>query len=176
MILTVLAVIYQGAKLLPNNTIEGGVIPHVGQFFINQDQLDVIESSPPYNQNPSPFIYNEQDALYVWGFHGGDIPLIQLTLIGKTLEDGLFGTIDVGINSTYRIDPSPINRWTKDGGVPVEESLWVGFPDPATCINCRPRNSTNATEAHNTTSSASHSSTPSPTPSKAHGLLNDLLN
>ncbi|KAI0592112.1 Protocatechuate dioxygenase [Pyrenophora tritici-repentis] len=127
-------IIHHGAKLLPNNTIEGGTVSHAGQFYIEQNLLNEVEKTAPYNTNTQAAMNNDEDFLYKMGFQGGDDPVMKISLIGNTIEDGLYATIDVGVNPKATIEVHPVNRWTAEGGVPVEGSPWAGYPD--TCQNC----------------------------------------
>jgi hypothetical protein len=68
------------------------------------------------------------------GKQGGDDPVMKVSLIGKTIADGLYATIDVGVNPRTRQNPQPVNMWTPEGGKPVPNSPWAGYPD--TCKFC----------------------------------------
>jgi hypothetical protein len=68
------------------------------------------------------------------GKQGGDDPVMKVSLIGKTIADGLYATIDVGVNPRARQNPQPVNMWTANGGKPVPGSPWTGYPD--TCKYC----------------------------------------
>jgi hypothetical protein len=129
-----IAIIHHGAKLLPNNTIQGGTISHVGQFYIEQNFLAQVEATAPYNTNKQAITTNARDALFNMGRQGGDDPVMKISLIGKTIADGLYATIDVGVNPNARQNPQPVNMWTEKGGIPVPNSPWTGYPD--TCRYC----------------------------------------
>lgn len=128
------AIIHHGAKLLPNNTIQGGTISHVGQFYIDQALLSQVEKTSPYNTNKQGITTNAADPLLNMGKQGGDDPFIKVSLIGNKIEDGLYATIDVGVNPRVRQNPQPVNFWTANGGIPVPNSPWAGYPD--TCRYC----------------------------------------
>jgi hypothetical protein len=132
--LITLAIIHHGAKLLPNNTIQGGTVSHVGQFYIEQNFLGQVEKTPPYNTNKQAVTTNAVDPLFNMAKQGGDDPVMKISLIGKTIADGLYATIDVGVNPRARQNPRPVNMWTANGGVPVKGSPWTGYPD--TCLYC----------------------------------------
>ncbi|KAH8723870.1 Intradiol ring-cleavage dioxygenase [Phaeosphaeriaceae sp. PMI808] len=127
-------IIHHGAKLLPNNTIQGGTISHVGQFYVEQNFLGQVEKTAPYNTNKQAQTLNSQDALFNMGKQGGDDPVLKISLIGKKIEDGLYATIDVGVNPRAKQNPQPVNMWTAEGGKPVPNSPWTGYPD--TCKYC----------------------------------------
>lgn len=128
------AIIHHGATLLPNNTIQGGTISHVGQFYVEQNFLAQVEATAPYNTNKQVQTKNAQDFLYQMQARGGDDPTLKINLIGKTIADGLYAYIDVGVNPKLKQNPQPVNFWTEKGGIPVPNSPWTGYPD--TCKNC----------------------------------------
>ncbi|PVH95762.1 aromatic compound dioxygenase [Periconia macrospinosa] len=127
-------IIHHGAKKLENNTIQGGTISHVGQFYVDQNFLAQVEKTSPYNTNKQAITKNAQDPLFNMAKQGGDDPILKISLIGNKIEDGLYATIDVGVNPAARRTPQPVNTWTKDGGKPVPGSPWAGYPD--TCLYC----------------------------------------
>ncbi|KAF9732820.1 hypothetical protein PMIN06_010592 [Paraphaeosphaeria minitans] len=127
-------IVHHGATLLPNNTISGGTISHVGQFYIEQNFLNQVEKTAPYNTNTQKHTTNAQDFLFNMGKQGGDDPVMKISLIGSKIEDGLYATIDVGVNPKARRNPAPVNMWTTSGGKPYPNSPWTGYPD--TCKNC----------------------------------------
>ena len=88
-----IAIIHHNAELLPNNTIRGGTISHVGQFFIDQDLLDQVEATTPYNTNTQEQTLNADDILWPSATEGGDDPVIKATLLGEKIEDGLYAYI-----------------------------------------------------------------------------------
>ena len=123
------AIIHHGAKLLANNTIQGGTISHVGQFYVEQNFLGEVENTVPYNTNKQAITKNAADMLFNMAKQGGDDPLLKISLIGNKIEDGLYATIDVGVNPKAKQNPQPVNMWTAEGGKPVPGSPWTGYPD-----------------------------------------------
>jgi len=63
------------------------------------------------------------------GKQGGDDPVMKISLIGSKIEDGLYATIDVGVNPKARQNPQAVNTWTAEGGKPIPNSPWAGYPD-----------------------------------------------
>ncbi|EUC50687.1 hypothetical protein COCMIDRAFT_21989 [Bipolaris oryzae ATCC 44560] len=124
--------VHHDAKLLPNNTITGGTISHVGQFYFDQDFLFDLETSYPYTLNKQPYIFNANDALFAYANATDDDPIMEVVMIGKTLEDGLYATIDVGINpNAIQNWTSPVGKWTPEGTVLDPDSRWAGWPGPS---------------------------------------------
>ena len=122
------AIIHHGATKLANNTIRGGTISHVGQFYFDQALLTEVEKTAPYNTNKQALTLNSQDQLFRQGQGGGDNPVVQITRLGNTIDSGLYGFIDVGVNPNARRNPSAVNWWTATGGIPNPSSMWKGYP------------------------------------------------
>ncbi|USP76272.1 aromatic compound dioxygenase [Curvularia clavata] len=120
-------IVHHNAELLPNNTIAGGSISHVGQFFFEDQLRNEVEAYAPYNLNEQPLMTNSQDGIFNWSLQGGDVPLMQVSLIGNEIKDGLYATIDVGVNPLAVQKPSPVNYWTSHGGVPNPGSPYAGM-------------------------------------------------
>ncbi|KAF2875996.1 Intradiol ring-cleavage dioxygenase [Massariosphaeria phaeospora] len=127
-------IIHHGAQLLANNTIRGGTISHVGQFYIEQNFLAQVEATAPYNTNKQAITKNAVDPLFNMGKQGGDDPVMKISLIGSKIEDGLYATIDIGVNPKAKQNPQAVNLWTAKGGQPIPNSPWTGYPD--TCKYC----------------------------------------
>lgn len=72
------------------------------------------------------------------GKQGGDDPVLKISLIGSKIEDGLYATIDIGVNPKAKQNPQPVNAWTSNGGVPVPGSPWTGYPDSCKYCGFRP--------------------------------------
>ncbi|EMD95687.1 hypothetical protein COCC4DRAFT_123590 [Bipolaris maydis ATCC 48331] len=124
-------IVHHDAKLLPNNTITGGTISHVGQFYFQQDFLDDLESTYPYNLNKQFRLLNDKDPLFVYANTSNDDPFMKVSKIGKTYADGLYATIDVGVNpEAIQNWTSPVGRWTAEGTVPDPDSRYAGWPGP----------------------------------------------
>ncbi|TLS20922.1 uncharacterized protein PpBr36_10731 [Pyricularia pennisetigena] len=121
-------IVHHGANKLSNDTIQGGTISHVGQFYFDDANIEAVESESPYSTNTQPWTRNADDLLLRQGQAGGDNPFIELTLLGGSVADGLHGVIDVGVDPSAKQDPKPVNFWTADGGKPVEGSPWLGYP------------------------------------------------
>ncbi|KAK2786741.1 hypothetical protein FQN53_006217 [Emmonsiellopsis sp. PD_33] len=121
-------IIHHGATRLENDTISGGTISHVGQLYFEQTLLESVEQTVPYSTNTQEWTQNAVDQLFQMGFQGGDDPVVQVQMIGSTIEEGLYGTIDVGVNPAAVQNPSNVNWWTANGGVPNTDSMWTGYP------------------------------------------------
>lgn len=121
-------IVHHGATRLANNTIQGGTISHVGQFYFDQSLLQTVEETAPYSTNKQAWTKNNVDFLLRQGQANQDNPIMQITMLGASVSDGLHGVIDVGVNPTARRTPTPVNKWTASGGVPAPGSKWGGPP------------------------------------------------
>ncbi|KKZ67698.1 hypothetical protein EMCG_01063 [[Emmonsia] crescens] len=121
-------IIHHGATRLKNDTISGGTISHVGQLYFDESVLKSVEAMAPYTTNTQRWTQNARDGLFELGFQGGDNPIIQTQMIGNSIEDGLWGTIDVGVNPRAVRNPKNVNFWTADGGLRNTGSMWNELP------------------------------------------------
>lgn len=113
---------------MPNNTIQGGTISHVGQFYIEQGLLQTVEATSPYSSNAQQWVQNTADMIFNMGAANGDNPVVQTTALGAAVDEGLYGYIDVGVDPSASRAPSPVNFWTEAGGISNEQSPWTGYP------------------------------------------------
>jgi len=90
--------------------------------------MESIEKTAPYSTNKQAWTKLAQDMLFNSGKAGGDNPLLQIKLLGATVEEGIYAFIDVGVNPKSAQKPSPVNMWGPNGGVPVKGSPWAGYP------------------------------------------------
>lgn len=106
------------ATLLPNNTITGGSIAHVGQIFFDQDLIDSVEATYPYNTNTIPRTPNTNDSILASEVEGTDSdPLVEYALLGGDVTDGIFAWITIAVNVSASYDPSYRFVRTSTGGV-----------------------------------------------------------
>jgi hypothetical protein len=96
--------------------------------------LAEVEATSPYNTNNQTIVKNDEDQLYLLAKAGGDDPLLKISLIGNTIEDGLYATMDVGVNPKAVQNPKAGFAWTENGGVLIEDSPWAGYPE--SCEYC----------------------------------------
>ena len=124
------------AKAEANNTIWNSKVSHVGQAFFDQDLIDKVESTSPYNTNKQSVNKNAADAILLQEAATSD-PFFEYVQLGNDLKDGIFAWFSFGVNTTlYRgIMPAAMNL--KDGGkmktdnpkIPGFDSMFPGgFP------------------------------------------------
>ena len=74
----------------PNNTISGGSIQHIGQFFFDEDSLDKARQFWPYTENPYAITTNaEGDTFHQETAYSNSDPVLHYEYLGDKLEDGL---------------------------------------------------------------------------------------
>ncbi|KJJ31711.1 hypothetical protein AFLA70_103g002820 [Aspergillus flavus AF70] len=110
-----------GARRLPNNTIAGGTVGHVAQIFLDQDLIDQVESTYPYNTNNIPITLNSVDRVVSQETENSNSdPMLNYAFLGDNIEDGLFAWITVAVNLSAVHYPYYTNVYTAEGAVEVE--------------------------------------------------------
>lgn len=118
------------ATLLPNGTITGGNIPHIGQLFFDQDLVTEVEATYPYNTNNVSITLNSAD--HVVSDETADSnsdPLFNWVYLGDDISDGLFSWVTVGVDSTANYNTSYAAALTTEGGVKNSNSGGFGGGD-----------------------------------------------
>ncbi|KAI9713191.1 MAG: hypothetical protein M1820_001176 [Bogoriella megaspora] len=116
------------ATVLPNDTITGGTISHVGQLFFDQDLLEEVETTSPYSTNTQDVTTNAEDSIFQQEATGFD-PVVEYVLLGDTVDDGLLGWVSFGINITANYSVNPAATLTSEGGV-ADNSTGSGAGGP----------------------------------------------
>ncbi|KAJ4464940.1 aromatic compound dioxygenase [Lentinula aciculospora] len=83
-----------------------GSVLHIGQFFFEEKWNDQVYATSPYTENTNKRTYNDQDGQMVVSEDAdGNSAIIDLSLIGEELNEGLVGFITVGVDSraSYQI-------------------------------------------------------------------------
>lgn len=101
--------------VLPNNTITGGRVAHVGQMYFDQSLLEAVEKLGPYATNQQQWTQNAQDFLFMMGANGDD-PVVRYTLLGDKLEDGIFAWIRFGVDASADRRYTPAAYIDESGG------------------------------------------------------------
>ena len=87
------------ATLFPNNTITGGTIPHIGQVFWDQEIINTVESTFPYNTNDIPIMPNAKDRVVGVETENSEAdPMLNYAYLGDRVADGIFAWITVAVN------------------------------------------------------------------------------
>ncbi|CAK39293.1 hypothetical protein AAWM_00074 [Aspergillus awamori] len=132
-------IVHWGATLLPNNTLAGGSIPHIGQIFWDQDMISKVESTYPYNTNSIPITPNAEDRVVTVETENADTdPFLNYVYLGDSLEDGLFAYLTVAVNTSAIHYPYWTNVYTSTGGESVcgtcdgdPDAVDGGLPTPS---------------------------------------------
>ncbi|KAI1066616.1 hypothetical protein NW752_005660 [Fusarium irregulare] len=116
--------VHTNATLLSNHTLgSDNYASHVGQAFFDQDLIAQVETLEPYASNTQELTLNEDDSiLSEEAKTDGVDPMMEYTLIGDSISDGLFAWLAFGINSTRSESVTPAAYYWKEGGVANENS------------------------------------------------------
>lgn len=113
---------------------------HIGQTFFDQDLITAVEKLAPYTANQQRLTTNAQDFIMAQEAGADGDPVMEYTLLGDSIEDGIFAWIAFGVNSTASRPISPAVYLYEEGGVtnpsggmggPPPDGPWpTGFPWP----------------------------------------------
>jgi protocatechuate 3,4-dioxygenase beta subunit len=118
-------VAHLNATLLPNNTLTGGYVPHIGQLFFDQDLISAVETTYPYNTNTVAITENANDHVVIVETEDSNSdPFFQYSLLGDSIEDGIFAWVTLGVNSSVSHDSAVSYAATliSDGGVSISNA------------------------------------------------------
>jgi len=125
-----------GAKQLPNNTYSGGHVAHLSQLFFDQDLVQRVEATTPYNKNTIPHTMNLADQFTGYSATAAHDPFPNYIMLGKDLSAGIFMWAQLGINTSSNWDAyAPVASYVgpdgaKDNPSFAAQSYVVGFPPP----------------------------------------------
>ncbi|CAI6336170.1 unnamed protein product [Periconia digitata] len=105
-----------GAQQLPNNTVAGGNITHVGQIFFDQDLITLAEQQEPYLTNTQTLTTNADDFIMAEEAENVD-PVVDYVLLGDDISQGIFAWIAFGMDATANQSVTPAVYYTENGGV-----------------------------------------------------------
>lgn len=115
------------ATLLPNNTVSGGAITHVGQLFFDQSLIDLVEKEPVYVTNTQQLMQNSQDGIFAQEAANVD-PVVEYVFLGDSVSEGLFGWIAFGVDSSAARNVTPAVIYGENGGVANPNGPGSGGP------------------------------------------------
>jgi protocatechuate 3,4-dioxygenase beta subunit len=116
--------VHTNATLYDNSTLGNDITAsHVGQAFFDQDLITAVETLAPYNTNTQELTTNADDSILSeeTATEGVD-PLMEYTLLGETVADGLLAWLAFGINTTISQSVTPAVFLYAEGGVANENS------------------------------------------------------
>jgi hypothetical protein len=124
--------LHTNATLLPNSTLGfDNYASHVGQTFFDQSLISAVDTLAPYSTNTQPLTTNAEDSIMAQeaGTAGVD-PVMEYTLLGDTVEEGLFAWLAFGVDSSKSEKVSPA-VWLGESGGLVNTEAGVGGPGGA---------------------------------------------
>ncbi|EAL92125.1 hypothetical protein KXW98_008563 [Aspergillus fumigatus] len=108
------------ATLLPNNTLTGGTVPHIGQLFWDQSLIDEVEATSPYSTNTVAQTTNAEDRVFSDETSGTTSdPVFNYVRLGDSVEDGLLGWVTVAVDLTATYTPNYSFVYTSSGSEAV---------------------------------------------------------
>lgn len=113
---------HMGGEILANGTYVGGTVPHIGQVFWEQDLINAVEATAPYNTNTIAITENIDDRVFATESANDSDPVFNYVLLGDTVEDGIFGWVVMGIDTTGNYTWSAASKYTADGGVALDST------------------------------------------------------
>ena len=110
--------VHTNATLQANNTLGlDNYASHVGQAFFDQSLLSAVSEVEPYASNTQSLTTNAQDSIASEesATEGVD-PFVEYTLLGDSIEDGLFAWLAFGIDTSKSSAVTPASFLYKEGG------------------------------------------------------------
>lgn len=86
-----------------------------------------VDTVAPYSENTQPLTTNAEDSIFSEEAATSD-PVVEYSLIGDTIADGIFAWVSFGVDLTQKFDVSPASTLTENGGVANENSGMGGGP------------------------------------------------
>lgn len=83
----------------------------------------------PYSENTQVLTTNAEDSIFSEEAATSD-PVVEYSLIGETIADGIFAWVSFGVDLTQQITVSPASTLTENGGVENENSGMGGGGGP----------------------------------------------
>lgn len=123
--------------VLPNNTIVGGTVTHVGQVIWGQDHINEIETTSPYSDNSVTLTMHAEDRVFSDKTAGtSSDTVINYVMLGDSLSDGMRGWITFSVHTSATYDPNYSYLYTVSGG--ATESGGPGFQVSRwmSCLTC----------------------------------------
>jgi protocatechuate 3,4-dioxygenase beta subunit len=111
---------HTNAHVLPNNTLTGGHISHIGQLFFDQDIISTVEATYPYNTSSISITENADDhVVQAETEDSNSDPFFEYAYLGDSIEDGLLAWVTMGVNvsASRDSDASYAASLTSSGGV-----------------------------------------------------------
>ncbi|KAK7542678.1 extracellular dioxygenase [Phyllosticta citribraziliensis] len=115
-------------SLLENGTISGGTsTSHVAQIFFDQDLLETVESTAPYNTNTQEWTQNSEDSIAEQEAADDMDPFVEYVVLDENdITAGVFSWITIGMNSSATYSVSPAAVYAPGGGYMTNSNGGMG--------------------------------------------------
>ncbi|KAK5079449.1 hypothetical protein LTR70_008139 [Exophiala xenobiotica] len=122
---------YMNAVVNANETITNGTgtVTHIHQLFRNEVLKAEVEATYPYNTNEQPITTNEEDMWSIVQAENDYDPFPEYLYLGDDVSDGLFGWIQIAINTTQDMSTDlyyAVAAYIDTDGVHVETDSLMG--------------------------------------------------
>ncbi|KAJ7162847.1 aromatic compound dioxygenase [Mycena filopes] len=107
---------HQNATTFLNGTVSSATVSHVGQLFMDQTLITLVDTLAPYANNTQNLTLNADDTILAQEADTID-PMLDYVLLGDEVEDGLFMWAAMGIDTTANHTVNPAVYLTSSGGV-----------------------------------------------------------
>lgn len=93
-------VAHMNPKVLPNNTLTGSSVPHIGQMFFDQGLVDEVENVAPYSTNKNPITTNARDRVVNYETEITSDPFFHCALLGDSVKDGILARATIAVDTS----------------------------------------------------------------------------
>ncbi|GAA5878415.1 hypothetical protein JCM8547_003593 [Rhodosporidiobolus lusitaniae] len=99
-----------------NGTIisSAGTVEHIGQLFFSESWNSLVFNTSTYLDTAQTRTYNDDDSILQQDLSAGDWPFVDTQLVGESVEEGLYGYITIGIDTSAEQSISTTNYMTSD--------------------------------------------------------------
>ncbi|KAH6954028.1 Intradiol ring-cleavage dioxygenase [Ilyonectria sp. MPI-CAGE-AT-0026] len=120
--------VHTNATFYDNETLGNDIYAsHIGQAFFDQDLIDTVGLVSTYSANQQSLTLNENDSIFAQeAATDGVDPVMEYTLLGDSIEDGLFAWLAFGVNMTDSQKISPAVFLYEGGGVENNDASFGG--------------------------------------------------
>ncbi|KAI1848314.1 hypothetical protein JX265_013816 [Neoarthrinium moseri] len=111
--------VHQNATIYRNGTLgHDALATHVGQAFFDQTLISAVESASPYTLNEQALTENSaDDILASEAATEGVDPIMQYTLLGNDVSEGIFAWLSFSVNVTAASNAGAAAIYYAGGGI-----------------------------------------------------------
>lgn len=111
--------VHHNATIYRNGTLgHDATATHVGHSFFDQDLISAVESTSPYTLNEQTLTENSADDIMASEAETDGVdPVMQYTMLGNDISDGIFAWLSFGVNVTASSEAGAAAIYYADGGV-----------------------------------------------------------